>query len=344
MLWSFRVSKINKKRVNRTRWMFFVYCLFFVHCGATPSLTSLSLNLTASTLNTQTSLSMTQTALEQSLVQSLISFDVNDYDFMISDSLPNVNAIGNLLNYSDSVSIETDYWPTPSPLPSNLMTLIGTLKPSFIKNISVDIVSSLIPVPSSTPTPTASVGLCALFDSDPTTFYGTGKYIILNDNCLGNGLLFNNDAHLSGLSIGGVYIDIDRTKLGIYENLLLNLTWIPLSDYYDTPSNGSYGSLPHLSSTDSAFFKIHLIKTGLTEAFLKQDITQPRTLFFADSIQYPKIIENFELLSTFPNQMRQDQIYLPISIDLGIDQIHIERYSGSAIFIQMSLLRLRQDE
>lgn len=167
----------------------------------------------------------------------------------------------------------------------------------------------------------------------PGTSYNTGYYMTYDASCGDAGPIASNDSSVNKLLAGGMYIDIDRSALGPNEDLLLNLTYFPLGPANHRPDNQLY------SAAEEAVFKIHLINTGMTEANLRH-IFQPRYLTFADTEEYPKTVDTLSILAQPTGSIRQEQILVPISTDSGIDRIRIERYSGSAILIDIAIYRM----
>jgi len=168
----------------------------------------------------------------------------------------------------------------------------------------------------------------------PADGYNTGFYTLLDKKCNGAGPVGVADESFNKLLAGGVYFDLDRKKLGDQENLLLHLKYIPMGT-----GNIHSDSTP-MNPSESAYFKIHLIKTKLGLPDLRLAL-QPRYLLFADSYKYPEIVQSISVLAPPTlGQIQEEQILLPISIDPDIDRIRIERYSGSGILIDASLYRL----
>jgi hypothetical protein len=163
--------------------------------------------------------------------------------------------------------------------------------------------------------------------------YNTGYYTTNDPSCYNAGPIASSDTNISKLLVGGVYIDLDRKQLGVYENLLLNLTILPLG------TTNVNSDLTQLSSDQSAIFKVHLIHTGQSGDDVRQ-VKQPRTLTYTASDLYPQLVPDVAVVAPPVGEIRQEQVYLPISIDPTIDRIRIERYSGNAILIDASVYRL----
>lgn len=167
-----------------------------------------------------------------------------------------------------------------------------------------------------------------------STGYNTGYYTTQDNLCTKAGPVQSADTPLNKLLAGGAYIDIDRSQLGPNENLLLTLNYIPLSKNQQRPDQTV------LTSQEESYFRIHLIRSGVSKDQVQQTF-QPRYIQFSDSVFYPKVISTLEVLApAFGGFPQQSQIVLPISMDSTIDRIRIERYSGSAILIDASLFRM----
>lgn len=171
----------------------------------------------------------------------------------------------------------------------------------------------------------------------PTSGYNTGYYSFFDSSCINAGPIISSDQNINKAYAGGIYFDIDRNYLGTYENLLLHLTFFPLGPSNTDPTNQS------MAISDSSNFNIHLIQTGKATSFL-QGVLQPRYLFFANMNQYPKIVDTLSIIAPPTGQIRQEQIFIPLSINPNIDRIRIERVSGSGIIIDATLFRLGTHE
>ena len=167
----------------------------------------------------------------------------------------------------------------------------------------------------------------------PTSGYNTGFYTTSDENCVGSGPVSTTDSSISKLLVGGVYLDIDRSQLGATENLLLNVTLLPLGPQNENPDHSE------MTSAESAVFKVHLVSTGQSATALMQQL-QPRNLAYANTDRFPEIVQSLSILSPPTGQVRQEQIVIPLAANPTIDRIRIERYSGSAILINASLFRM----
>ncbi len=167
----------------------------------------------------------------------------------------------------------------------------------------------------------------------PASGYNTGYYTTDDRACVGAGPIASPDASISKLLAGGAYIDIDRTQLGANENLILNLTFLPLG------ASNIGSDQNYLNSDQAAVFRINLVKTSQSGDTIRLE-SQPRYLTYASTQQFPTLVQNLSLVSPPTGQIRQEQVYIPLSADPSIDRIRIERYSGNAILIDASIYRL----
>ncbi|MFZ9595608.1 MAG: hypothetical protein ACO3A2_05965, partial [Bdellovibrionia bacterium] len=163
--------------------------------------------------------------------------------------------------------------------------------------------------------------------------YNSGYYTTLNTACVGSGPIASLDPTISSQYVGGVYIDLDRSALGPREDLLLNLTFFPLDQ-----SNQKM-NLSSLSVSEAGSLRVHLVRTGHS-ADVVRSINQPRILTYGATDQYPRSVDTLAILAPPTGQIQQAQVLIPLSIDPAIDRIHIQRISGSIIFIDATLYRM----
>jgi hypothetical protein len=167
----------------------------------------------------------------------------------------------------------------------------------------------------------------------PHSGFGSGNYLLQDDQCAGTGPVASNDSALSKKFSGGVTIDLERGELGTDENLLLQLTYLPLNRESTLPSRKL------ASAQDEPVIHIHLLSTGMSRPAL-QGVFQPRHLFFFDSEQFPRTVNKLAIFSESDGQLREEQLVIPLAGQTSIDRIRIERVTGSALLIDVSLQRL----
>jgi|GEM_PF-2341824 len=316
--------------------------LAFSHCAANPRGTT-KLPITTG---------VNQNNIAASLMNFKVTFKSADYYTARSPQYL-ANCAGGAKNYYDALKIDASSG-LPAIFPASEFDATITLKPSFIKDVSVDLTyansvdsanisyacsygtATGVPIPSN----------CASFDtqevSPPAAIgYGKGYYLMLNSYltadasktplCYGQGPIASGPQ--SALLSGGVYFDLDRSALGPNENLLLHITSIPLKY-----SNAAPASLT-FSAADNALFNVHLMRTQLPPNSLASSL-QPRFLTYSAQTVYPQIARKIAVFAPASGQIREEQILIPLSEDPSIDRIRIEKYSGSAILVSASLYRM----
>ena len=255
------------------------------------------------------------------------------YDFAHLN--PSSRCAGDIRTYFYPMQISNT---ASTPLPMSQFDSSSTIKPSFIKNISVDLSNPgtlSIPNLGGSPVCAAPTGplLTCINGNQPiektcskcALFANSGYYSLQDSECTGLGVFQSEDPAISKLRVGGLYIDINRNELNLGENLLLHLTYL-------TPE------VPLLGST-SPVIEVHLLQTGENSDELRQD-SQPRHLIYASEARYPMILRSLAKLPASAGMPRQEQILVPLGNYPTADRIRIERFSGSAIFIEAMVLRL----
>ena len=170
----------------------------------------------------------------------------------------------------------------------------------------------------------------------PSSGYNSGYYTTTQNACTKAGPIASTDPTISSTLVGGAYFDIDRTQLQPNENLILNVTILPLGTANEHPDQ------TYLTSAETANFRIHLISTGQTAAIIRQQ-PQPRDLVYSSTTEFPQIVQELTLLSNPSGVVHQEQILIPLSSSSLIDRIRIERYSGNAILIDAALYRMNHN-
>ncbi len=185
-------------------------------------------------------------------------------------------------------------------------------------------------IPAQAP-PETPVGLAAsVFIS--STGYNTGYYSVFDNACENAGAndTGGSNSEANKLNAGGVYLDLDRTKLDARENLLLNLTYMPMGTNNRRPDGQYY------SRGETAVIKVHLQRIGQSRPRL-MSILQPRHMEYPEDA-FRKTVHTLTILAPPTGGIRE--VLIPLSMDPAIDRIRIERQSGSAILIDASLYRL----
>lgn len=227
----------------------------------------------------------------------------------------------------------------------------GTIRPQFIRDVSVDLTDANSVADSNTTANCAAstaytntqASKCSIFDHQfvdasnaPIGMgkeYNTGYYTVLDTQCQGKGPLNTSiDPLLNRLYAGGIYFDLERSEFGENENLLLDLLFYPFG-----PANNDAAGVA-LTKTDEAVIQVHLVKTGLTYDLLSLMI-QPRFLQYFATAQYPTLVQSLSIISPPTGQMRHEQIFIPLAFNSSVDRIRVERLSGSGVFLEASLYK-----
>jgi hypothetical protein len=273
-----------------------------------------------------------------------------------------------------------DYSGTPTAFPTSSTPdfFSPTYKPIFIRNVSVDITNTFYPatesnvlgsdvcsyravansglpwtcadfdrIPAAIPTPTVVPTPTPIPTPVTNEFFNSGYYRVRDDFCAYQGPQASPDVEVTKALVGGVNIDLDRTKLGSNEDLLMVLTYHAMGEF-DTDSswpasvaidgNGVIPGTPSTSS-DHTVLKVHLMATAQA---LDQLIaaTQPRSQYYSDSYFYPIYLREIATLEDQFGGLRSEQVYIPLSQNILVDRIRIERNRGSFHLFQVDLYRL----
>lgn len=267
--------------------------------------------------------------------------------------------------------------PTAFPTPSAPDTLLPTNRPAFVKNISVDITSTYYAItqtsivatdscsyrgissapnpsscadfdrtPAAAPTPTvppiATPSPSPLPSSTPATtqYYGSNYYRVRDDWCVSQGPVIDPDPEITKASVGGVSIDLDRAELGANEDLLMLVTYHSLNENSGTaswPANLIAGTAQ--TAQDHTVLKVNLVGTQQSLDTLLS-VKQPRTWTYSNTSTYPVYLKEIATLEDPYGSLRTEQIYIPLSQNVLVDRIRIERIRGSYHLFQVDLYRL----
>lgn len=254
--------------------------------------------------------------------------------------------------------------PIEFPAISSYDTLLPTTKPTFIKNISVDMTNTyylqtqsavvaadecsyrgiasapepsscadfdevLPPAPSPTVAPTATPSPSPIPTSTPSTteYYNTHYYRVRDDWCTNQGQIRNADTETSKAYVGGVSIDLDRSQLGANEDVLMLVT------YHALNTNAAWPGVQTVN--DRTILKVNLIATQASLDTLL-GIKQPR----AWAAQSPIYLKEIATLEDPFGSLRTEQVYIPLSQNALVDRIRIDRVRGSYHLYQIDLYRL----
>ncbi len=263
-----------------------------------------------------------------------------------------------------------DYSGTPSSFPASAIidSLSPTTRPAFVKNVSVDITNTYFPlvqpsvvqsdacsyrggagaaepapcadfdeIISVTPSPTVAPTPVSLPTPVPTVtpsttqYYGSQFYRVRDDWCTSQGPVLNEGVEASKTFVGGVNIDLDRTQLGIAEDLLMMVTYQALN------ANSAWPGVQTVS--DETILEVNLVGTTLGLDLL-MGARQPRPWADFQSSQVPVYHKRVATLRDPSSSLRTEQIYIPLSENRLIDRIRLERVRGSYHLYQIDLYRL----
>lgn len=217
-----------------------------------------------------------------------------------------------------------DVKPTPTPAP----TIAPTPTPS--------------PSPFPTVTPSPS-------DDGANEYFGSGYYRVRDLWCTSQGPIVSPDPEVTKSGVGGVTIDIDREELGSNEDLLMVVTYHALNENSSAsnwPATQAIDKDTGLSiagtnstSDDQTILKVSLIGTQLSLDNLLQ-VPQPRQWTYNNTNSYPIYMKDIATLEDPFGSLRTEQVYVPLSQNVLVDRIRIERVRGSFHLYQVDLYRL----
>ncbi len=268
--------------------------------------------------------------------------------------------------------------PTAFPTSSNPDFFSPTYRPAFIRNVSVDITNTYYPltesnvvgsdvcsyrtvannnlpwtcaefdrIPAAVPVPTVVPTPTPVATPATNEFFNSGYYRVRDDFCAYQGPQTSPDVEVTKSLVGGVNIDLDRTKIGSNEDLLMVITYHAMGEF-DTDSSwpasvaiDANGVVPgtHSSSSDHTVLKVHLMASaeGLEQLLAA---TQPRSQYYSDSYFFPVYLREVATLEDQFGGLRSEQVYIPLSQNILVDRIRIERNRGSFHLFQVDLYRL----
>ncbi len=272
-----------------------------------------------------------------------------------------------------------DYTGTPTEFPalSDPDDFSPTSKPSFIKNVSVDLtntyftqavlntvqtdacsyrgitgstnpspcadfdeLNTVVPTPTIAPTPTVSPTPTPASTPSTDTYYGTKFYRVRDDWCIGQGPILTGNEDTTKAYIGGVSIDLDRTALGAAEDLLMMVTYQSLNSNASWPGPQATPAPPiYPLGNDETILEVNLIGTKLGLDILL-GTKQPRVWSSYDNPQMPIYMKNVATLRDPYGSLRTEQVYIPLSNNPLIDRIRLDRVRGSYHLFQIDLYRL----
>ncbi len=286
--------------------------------------------------------------------QELRSFELNfvESDFY-SVSAPNrFNCAGDAKIFRDPW--DRDAFGVSKPFETSLAHPSETIKPAFIRNISVDLThgneedNGNFTHPShfchrkgpQAPPPRA----CAFFDQD--TYFplpqqqvegiNSGFYTLEHLNCNGSGPVVNQSRNYAG----GVDIDLNQEFIGENEEILVQLKFFPFGNRNLRNFVNGTGPITRLPS-ETARFKVHLsfVDDAVNEI---QSTFQPRYFQYFNSSQYPQTVTQLINLSSPQGFPIEKQFTLSSALKQRFNRIRIERLSGSGILVSLRMFLMGQ--
>ncbi len=262
--------------------------------------------------------------------------------------------------------------PTSFPLADVTDTLTPTTRPDFLVNFSVDVTDTYYeqtvantmqsdrcsfrnlagtplpsacadfdysggppaaPTPAMSPTPTPSG---TPVPPTSTAYFGTEFYRVRDDYCLDEGPVISANPDTTKTYVGGISIDIDRTKLGTNEDMLMNITYHAQSPNYTGAAIWPEDQVANFDYSTTSL-QVNLVGTAQGFATLV-GAKQPRSQ--GSYGQLPVYLQNVATFEDPFGSLRTEQVYLPLSQNSLIDRIRIERVRGNFHFYQIDLYRL----
>ncbi|MCC7443095.1 MAG: hypothetical protein IT285_15790, partial [Bdellovibrionales bacterium] len=101
------------------------------------------------------------------------------------------------------------------------------------------------------------------------------------------------------------------------------------------------GVKERFTDAQSAQLKVYLLDVGNVDIETIQGSTQPRNLTNG-YMERPKVVDTLAVLGAADGQLREEQLFIPLSNHSGINRIRVERVLGSAILVGASVYRMGQ--
>jgi hypothetical protein len=272
-----------------------------------------------------------------------------------------------------------DYAGSPSAFPTSTSVVDDftvSTHPAFLKAVSVDITQTYFPAtqanivqtdgcayrgigntplpsscadfdrtpaaaPSPTIAPTATPNPTPIPVTNPTTtqYYNTDFYRVRDDWCAGQGPILSSDPETTKSYVGGVSIDLERTELGANEDLLMVLTYHALSANYVAPAGPTNLWPGRQLAQDKTVLRVSLGATALDLSTLLS-IRQPRVWSTYQNFSFPVYWQEVARFEDDFGGLRSEQVILPLSKNIAIDRVRVERERGSFHLYQIDLYRL----
>jgi hypothetical protein len=278
-------------------------------------------------------------------------------------------------DYSATFSSAT--WNPPIPAAFDMSNQADpfqpTYSPAFVKNVSVDITRTYYPetekdivqtdgcsrrnefiapsacadfdpgpmgpLPAPTPSPALPPPSPTPTPGTPADMNGHNFYRVRDPWCEGQGAVQSNETELSRAYVGGVNFDLDRRAIGAFEDLLMVIT-------YRSFVSGEWGSsqgVISMNEDDHTRLRVDLIATGRRLEELL-DRKQPRVVGdlaeFGGSGKPPILMRRLATLEDPYPSLKSESVLVPLSQNVLVDRIRIERIRGSYQLYQVDLYLL----
>lgn len=197
---------------------------------------------------------------------------------------------------------------------------------------------TLLPVSSPTPAPSPTPAAYAAFSSSATGFYRTK-----DGYCEGQGPIESTGIPTTKTYVGGIDIDLDRSRIGSNENFYFALTYHAMGPEYTAPGVVTPWPDTDLSADDEAMIRVRLLATGLSDSLLTR-ILQPRSLFNFNASNTTVVFEDLQTFQDEFRGVRTEGFLVPLSAFPTADRIRIERIRGTSYLYQLDLYRLGSRE
>ncbi len=249
---------------------------------------------------------------------------------------------------------QSDIFGIALPFEQSLRNQNETVKPAFVRNISVDLTNVNEQASNAYVYPAHECSIkgqnepptraCAFMDSNADKVLpgqivrgiGSRFYTFEHLNCEGVGPVVNQSYDYAG----GIDIDLDRTFIGENEEILFQLTYFPMSRRNNRVLTGSKGP-PNRSEGELSKLSIHLINIEDFTSSI-QSAHQPRYFNYFESSRYPKIAKTYSALSTPRGYPIEKQFVISSAMSTKFNRIRIERIQGSAILVSAAIFLMGQ--
>jgi len=232
---------------------------------------------------------------------------------------------------------------------------INSVPPSFCAEFDDDnLVDNNLPttLTAVSPTPTPYNGITP-YPFTPgaslatTGTFNSGFYRLKDTFCSGQGpIAGQNQSGTNSNYVGGINVDLNRSVMGVNENVMLTLTYQSIGPEYSNnvgASNTAGWPDSGFGSNDESVLRVRLLATGLQFANLI-DEKQPRSTTDYGNPDITVVDNEYATLYDDYRGIRTEQFIIPLSANPLIDRIRIERIRGSMYIYQLDIYRMGDRE